>query len=156
MTKNYYVNGNTVRELEAPVRRDPRTRREMEEVRRRKNRRNAARRNRQRAMEVNRGYVVFLTGCVLVTALTAVLFVQMQSQMTNHMRSVASLESQVVNLRADNDARYKEITTSVDLNHVKDVAINELGMTYPKEKQVVYYSIENNNFMDQYRDIPKQ
>ncbi|MCI7107563.1 MAG: cell division protein FtsL [Lachnospiraceae bacterium] len=156
MTKNYYVNGNTVRELEAPVRRDPRTRREMEEVRRRKNRRNAARRNRQRAMEMNRGYVVFLTGCVLVTALTAVLFVQMQSQMTNHMRSVASLESQVVNLRADNDARYKEITTSVDLNHVKDVAINELGMTYPKEKQVVYYSIENNNFMDQYRDIPKQ
>lgn len=156
MTKNYYVNGNTVRELEAPVRRDPRTRREMEEVRRRKHRRNAARRNRQRAMEMNRGYVVFLTGCVLVTALTAVLFVQMQSQMTNHMRSVASLESQVVNLRADNDARYKEITTSVDLNHVKDVAINELGMTYPKEKQVVYYSIENNNFMDQYRDIPKQ
>ena len=156
MTKNYYVNGNTVRELEAPVRRDPRTRREMEEVRRRKNRRNAARRNRQRSMEMNRGYVVFLTGCVLVTALTAVLFVQMQSQMTNHMRSVASLESQVVNLRADNDARYKEITTSVDLNHVKDVAINELGMTYPKEKQVVYYSIENNNFMDQYRDIPKQ
>ena len=156
MTKNYYVNGNTVRELEAPVRRDPRTRREMEEVRRRKNRRNAARRNRQRAMEMNRGYVVFLTGCVLVTALTAVLFVQMQSQMTNHMRSVASLESQVVNLRADNDARYKEITTSVDLNHVKDVAINELGMTYPKEKQVVYYTIENNNFMDQYRDIPKQ
>lgn len=156
MTKNYYVNGNTVRELEAPVRRDPRTHREMEEVRRRKNRRNAARRNRQRAMEMNRGYVVFLTGCVLVTALTAVLFVQMQSQMTNHMRSVASLESQVVNLRADNDARYKEITTSVDLNHVKDVAINELGMTYPKEKQVVYYSIENNNFMDQYRDIPKQ
>ena len=156
MTKNYYVNGNTVRELEAPVRRDPRTRREMEEVRRRKNRRNAARRNRQRAMEMNRGYVVFLTGCVLVTALTAVLFVQMQSPMTNHMRSVASLESQVVNLRADNDARYKEITTSVDLNHVKDVAINELGMTYPKEKQVVYYSIENNNFMDQYRDIPKQ
>ena len=156
MTKNYYVNGNTVRELEAPVRRDPRTRREMEEVRRRKNRRNAARRNRQRAMEMNRGYVVFLTGCVLVTALTAVLFVQMQSQMTNHMRSVASLESQVVNLRADNDARYKEITTSVDLNHVKDVAINELGMTYPKEKQVVYYSIENNNFMDQYRDIPSK
>ena len=156
MTKNYYVHGNTVRELEAPVRRNPRTRRELEEVRRRKNRRNAARRNRQRAMEMNRGYVVFLTGCVLVTALTAVLFVQMQSQMTNHMRSVASLESQVVNLRADNDARYKEITTSVDLNHVKDVAINELGMTYPKEKQVVYYSIENNNFMDQYRDIPKQ
>ncbi len=156
MTKNYYVHGNTVRELEAPVRRNPRTRRELEEVRRRKNRRNAARRNRQRAMEMSRGYVAFLTVCVLVTAVTAVMFIRMQSQLTDRMRSVANLESQVINLQADNDARYKSITTSVDLNHVKDVAINKLGMNYPTEDQVVYYSIENNNFMDQYSDIPRQ
>ena len=156
MTKNYYVHGNTVRELEAPVRRNPRTRRELEEVRRRKNRRNAPRRNRQRAMEMSRGYVAFLTVCVLVTAVTAVMFIRMQSQLTDRMRSVANLESQVINLQADNDARYKSITTSVDLNHVKDVAINKLGMNYPTEDQVVYYSIENNNFMDQYSDIPRQ
>ena len=57
---------------------------------------------------------------------------------------------------ADNDARYKRVTTSVDLNHVKDVAINKLGMDYPKEDQVVYYTIENSTYMDQYSDIPKQ
>ena len=66
------------------------------------------------------------------------------------------LQSEVNDLRADNDARYKSITTSVDLNEVKKKAIKELGMSYPKEKQVVYYSIENNNYMDQYSDIPKQ
>ena len=59
-SKNYYVNGNTVRELDTPVRHNQRTRKEIEEARRRKNRRNAARRNRQRAMEMSRGYVVFL------------------------------------------------------------------------------------------------
>ena len=74
-SKNYYVNGNTVRELDTPVRHNQRTRKEIEEARRRKNRRNAARRNRQRAMEMSRGYVVFLTACVVITALTAVLFV---------------------------------------------------------------------------------
>ena len=57
-SKNYYVNGNTVRELDTPVRHNQRTRKEIEEARRRKNRRNAARRNRQRAMEMSRGYVV--------------------------------------------------------------------------------------------------
>ena len=62
-SKNYYVNGNTVRELDTPVRHNQRTRKEIEEARRRKNRRNAARRNRQRAMEMSRGYVVFLTAC---------------------------------------------------------------------------------------------
>lgn len=156
MTKNYYVSGNTVRELEAPARRDPRTRREIEEAKRRKNRRNAARRNRQRAMEMNRSYVVFLTACVCVIACSAVMYVKIQSQVTSRMNRVASLESQINDLKADNDARYKSITTSVDLNHVKDVAINQLGMSYPKEDQVVYYSIDNNNFMDQYSDIPKQ
>ena len=44
-SKNYYVNGNTVRELDTPVRHNQRTRKEIEEARRRKNRRNAARRN---------------------------------------------------------------------------------------------------------------
>ena len=42
-SKNYYVNGNTVRELDTPVRHNQRTRKEIEEARRRKNRRNAAR-----------------------------------------------------------------------------------------------------------------
>lgn len=156
MTKNYYVNGNTVRELEAPVRERQRSREELEEIRRRKRRRNAARRNRQRELEMNRGYVVFLTLCVLVIAASSVMFVKMQSQMTSRMRSVANLESQIIDLKADNDARYKNITTSVDLNHIKEVATKKLGMSYPSEKQVVYYSVENSNYMDQYRDIPKQ
>jgi cell division protein FtsL len=155
MTKNYYVNGNTVRELESPVRQNPRTRREIEEAKRRKNRRNAARRNRQRAMEMNRGYVVFLTVCVLITAATAGMFIKVQSQMTNRMRSVANLQSQVIDLQADNDARYKSLTSSVDMNEVKDIAMNKLGMSYPTEDQIVYYSIDNSNFMDQYSDIPK-
>lgn len=134
-SKNYYVNGNTVRELDTPVRHNQRTRKEIEEARRRKNRRNAARRNRQRAMEMSRGYVVFLTVCVVVSALIAVLFVQMQSQMTTRMKNVANLESQLADLRADNDARYKNLTTSTDLEHIKKVAMKKLGMKYPTENR---------------------
>ena len=145
MTRNYYVNGNTVRELDTPVRPQRRSREEIEQVQHRKSRRNAARRNRQRAMEMSPGYVMFLTAGVLVIAMAAVSFVNLQSQITSHMRNIANL-----------DARYKRVTTSVDLNHVKDVAINKLGMDYPKEDQVVYYTIENSNYMDQYSDIPKQ
>lgn len=156
MKKKYYVNGNTVRELEAPVRKDTRSREELEEIKRRKRRRNAARRNRQRELEMNRGYVVFLTVCVLLTAVSAGTLVYMQSQLTSRMRNVASMESKVIDLRADNDARYKSLTTSVDLNHIKEVATKKLGMSYPKEKQVVYYSVENSNYMDQFSDIPKQ
>lgn len=156
MKQTYYVNGSTVRQIEAqPVRRERIDRTRIKEEQQRKRRRNAVRRNRERALHMSIGYVAFLTICVGVIAFSAVAVVQMQSQITQRMKNISALESQITDLRADNDARYKEIVTSVDLNHIKDVAMNELGMRYATEDQIVYYSVVNNNFMDQYSDIPE-
>lgn len=156
MKKTYYVNGSTVRQIEAqPVRREQIDRTKIQEEQQKKRRRNAARRNRERALHMNRGYVAFLSLCVAVVAFAAVALVQIQSQVTQRMEHIAALESQITDLKADNDARYKEIVTSVDLDYIKDVAINQLGMQYATEDQIIYYSVENNNFMDQYSDIPE-
>ncbi len=156
MNKTYYVNGSTVRQLDAqPVRRERIDRTKIEEERRKKNRRNAARRNRERAMYMSPARVMLLSACVAISTLAAVSLIQTQSQITQRMKHIASLESQLTDLKADNDAKYKEIVTSVDLDYIKDVAINELGMSYASEEQVVYFSVENDNFMDQYSDIPE-
>lgn len=158
MSNNYYVNGSTVRQMEAMPVRQPQKRpdrRQLEEQKRKKHRRNAARRNRQRTLYMSKSYVAFLTACVAIVAFAAVSLIQIQSQVTQRMEHIATLESQITDLKADNDARYKEIVTSVDLEYIKDVAINELGMQYATEDQVIYYSVENNNFMDQYSDIPQ-
>ncbi|MBQ8518434.1 MAG: hypothetical protein IJ455_02365 [Agathobacter sp.] len=156
MKKTYYVNGSTVRQLEAqPVRRERIDRTKIQEEQKKKRRRNAARRNRERALHMSRGYVAFLSLCVAVVAFAAVAMVQMQSQVTQRMEHIAALESQITDLKADNDARYKEIITSVDLDYIKDVAMNQLGMQYATEDQIIYYSVENDNFMDQYSDIPE-
>lgn len=156
MNKTYYVNGSTVRQMEAmPVRKERIDRRKIQEEQIKKRRRNAIRRNRERALFMSRGYVAFLSVCVGVVAFAAVALIQIQSQTTQRMENIANLESQIANLKADNDARYKEIVTSVDLEYIKDVAINQMGMNYATEEQVIYYSVENNNFMDQYSDIPE-
>ena len=156
MNKTYYVNGSTVRQIEAqPVRRERIDRTKIKEEQQKKRRRNAAKRNRARALHMSRGYVAFLTICVGIVAFAAVSLVQIQSQVTQRMEHIAALESQITDLKADNDARYKEIVTSVDLDYIKDVAMNQLGMQYATEDQIIYYSVENNNFMDQYSDIPE-
>jgi hypothetical protein len=137
--RNYYINGNTVRELEtSPARKPKENPRENEEQKRRARRKNAARRNRERALYMSKGYV------------------KVQADVTQRMKTIASLESQITDLRADNDANYKRITTSVDLNEIKDIAMNQLGMTYASEDQIIYYSVENSNYMDQYSDIPEK
>lgn len=157
MNKTYYVNGSTIRQLDAqPVRRERIDRTKIEEERRKKNRRNAARRNRERAMYMSPAHVAFLSVCVAISALAAVSLIQIQSQITQRMKNIAKLESQITDLKADNDAKYKEIVTSVDLDYIKEVAINELGMTYASEEQIIYFSVENDNFMDQYSDIPEE
>ena len=156
MNQTYYVNGSTVRQMEAqPVRQPRPDRRKIEEKQREKRRRSAVKRNRERALHMSKGYVTFLSACVIVVAFAAVSLVQIQSQVTQRMKHIAALESQITDLKADNDARYKEIVTSVDLDYIKDVAINELGMQYATESQIIYYTVENNNFMDQYSDIPQ-
>lgn len=156
MSRTYYVNGSAVRELAQPLRQPERPdRRKIEEEQQKKRKRNAARRNRERALYMSKGYVFFLSACVAVVAFAAVSLIQMQSQVSQRMKNIASLESQITDLKADNDARYKEIVTSVDLEYIKDVAINQLGMNYAAEDQVVYFSVEKDNFMDQYSDIPE-
>lgn len=155
MSKTYYINGNTVRELESqPIRRERRSRQEIEEARRKKSRRNAARRNRERALSMGKKNVCFLTICVLLSAFAAISLIKIESSISTRMRDVANLESQIANLRADNDAKNKELNTSVDLEQIKDIAMNQLGMTYASEDQVIYYQVDNNNYMDQYQDIP--
>lgn len=157
MKKTYYVNGSAVRQLDAlPVRREKVDRRKIQEQQQKKRRRNAAKRNRERALYMSKSYVTFLTICIGIVAFAAVSLVQIQSQVTQRMEHIAALESQITDLKADNDARYKEIITSVDLDYIKNVAINELGMQYATEDQIIYYSVENNNFMDQYSDIPNK
>jgi cell division protein FtsL len=156
-SRNYYINGNTVRELEnSPARQPKEDPREREEQKRRARRRNAARRNRERALYMSKGYVAFLTFCVALSAFFAVTYVKLQADVTQRMKNIASVESQITDLRADNDAHYKRITTSVDLNEIKDIAMNQLGMTYASEDQIIYYSVENSNYMDQYSDIPEK
>ena len=160
MKKQYYINGNVVRELEAqPVRKPERPispeRQRIEKEQEKKKIRRAARRNRELAQDMNWASVCFLSLCVIMVAVAAVSLIQMQSQVTQRMKHIAALESQINDLKADNDTRYKEITTSVDLEYIKDVAINQLGMKYATEDQIIYYKVDNNNFMEQYVDIPK-
>ena len=54
-------------------------------------------------------------------------------------------------VKADNDARYKELTSGINLDEIKQRA-QKLGMKPANENQIVYYEIEHRNNMDQYEN----
>lgn len=155
---NSYVYGNTVPaynpeiEQEDAYRRALRQRKVQEEEQLRARRRQ--RRILEREKKVSRANMVVMTmATVMILGLCAV-YIHLTSQLNSTMNKVASLESQVINLTAENDSMEKRIETSVDLNKIRKQATEELGMVYPKEDQIVYYHVDNNDYMEQYKDIP--
>ena len=157
MTKtNYYVDGNTVRRLEGEP--EERRRRQLEKEReeRRRKSRHVARRNQEKALSMGVGYVLFGTLAVLLTCAVCVIYIQLQSDITSRMKNISKLESQVADMRADNDAAIKRIELSTDLEAVKQTAMTQLGMKYASDEQIIYYSVKDSDYMNQYTDIPKK
>ncbi len=156
----YYIEGNAVRRMEAiprdaeleRLRRERIEREQLEE----KHRKRAARRNRERELRMSRSYVAFLTMSVIVFGAFAILYIQLQWNLTARMRTIATLESQITDLKADNDEAFKRMNTSIDLDGIRNAAMTQLGMTYVRENQLVYYTVGEDDYMNQFGEIPEK
>ena len=150
---NYYIDGNTVRRLEG----EPEERRqralEKERAKKRRQNRRAAKRNQEREQRINLGYVAFCSTAVILLGVVCGAYIHFQSDIINKTKVISSLESQIVDLRADNDAALKRIELSTDLDAIKEQALS-FGMKYAAPEQIFYYSVQDNDYMNQYSDIP--
>lgn len=105
------------------------------------------RKNREKARHMNLGYVVFLVGALIVCGIVLMNYVQLQSELTARMQTVASLESDINTLKLLNDDEYNRLTSSIDLEEIKRIAIGELGMVYAGEGQIISYTNEGSDYM---------
>lgn len=158
-----YIEGSAVRRVDTmpddweneQKRRREQEKREVQQRQHARRRRAIARRNQDRALIMNRGYVAFLTMAAIITCMTAGIYIKLQSDITIRLGNIAQLETCVNNLKADNDATSKRLATSVSLENVKKQAVEALGMSYPDEDQIVYYEIDHVDSMLQYGEIPQ-
>lgn len=137
---NAYVYGNTVRR--------PDIQRQLQEAPR-KQLSHETRKNRDKAHHMSFGYVVFLMAAFSTCVFILINYIQLQSELTNRTQGIARLESQLNSMKLENDEEYSRITSSIDLEEIKKIAIGELGMTYAEEGQIITYSSVNNDYMRQ-------
>lgn len=135
---NLYIYDNTAPKLDVL--------RQLEEPRK-KRLSHEARRNREKARHMNFGYLVFLAAALCACGMILINYIQMQSELTNRTTSVARLESRLNMLKLENDEKYNRITSNIDLEEIKKVAIGELGMTYAKEGQIIPYQNSGSDYM---------
>lgn len=143
--RNTYVNGSAVRkedlfgQMEAPKKQLSHT----------------TRKNRERARHMNFAYVLFLTAAMAVTGCVLIGYIWIQSGITTSVKRISSLESQVNNLKLENDEALGRIESSIDLEEIRRIAITELGMTYAQEGQIVEIPDGGSDYVRQYAEIHK-
>jgi Tfp pilus assembly protein PilN len=136
--KNVYIYESTARNLDV--------RRQLQEEPRRQLS-HETRKNRDKALHMNLGYVFFLMGALCICAVVLINYLQLQSEITTKVKSISSLESSLNSKQLANDEEYNRIISSVDLEEIRKIAIGELGMTYAKEGQIVTYESAGNDYM---------
>ena len=150
----YYVEGSTARKLQVvPDYEYPRRREQVEEPKRQ----SAPRRQERSAPKQSLGlqYTVELAAFVICTLFACVYMLQLQAKVTSQTRNIAALESSLAMMTNDNDAKASRLEGAVDLKAIEEVAVNELGMVYPGEHQIVTYQSTNPDYVVQYCDIPE-
>lgn len=148
-TGNIYVEGSTARQLQALP--EPRVRKKQS---RKSTVSQQARSNRARATSTSPGFVLFLAVVSVAILISCVNYLQMKSEITGKAKTLAAMESEYSQLKADNDAYYSQVSSSADIEAVKAIAIKRLGMKYASEDQIVTYETERSSYVRQYQNVP--
>lgn len=140
-----YVHGSAARKLQVVPDRQERPVRKVN---------HAPRKNRERALHMNVGYVLFLAGAMAVMGIVLTSYLTLKSDITNSVKHIAQLESQLNSLKLDNDERESRISSNTNLEEVRQTAIQELGMQYAGEGQIITFNSEDNDYVIQKGEIP--
>lgn len=143
--KNPYVQGNAVKKQEP---------KHKIEVRKSEHLSHSTRKNRDKAIHMNGGYVMFLFVALSLAGVILIGYISLQSDISTAIRLVAQYESQLNIMKSDNDEELSRINSEINLEDIKEIAINELGMTHAKEGQVIEVASENSDYVRQYEKLP--
>lgn len=145
-----YVDGNTVRKLEAV----PNVQPDKRSIPNKKQSRRIAM-NQEKALHMNGFYVFALAIAVVITLIVCVQYLQVQSEITYRLKNIHALEVKLADVTSQNDEMENSINSYIDLNYIYKVATEELGMSYATKEQISLYENSGSEYVRQYQDIPE-
>ena len=143
-----YEDGSAVRQEEIFIPGEER----VPDRRRRKVSRQVAQ-NRARARALDARFVLGLVAACILVMVSCVHFLQLRSRVITQTEHIASMETELSQLQADNDAYYSQVQSSLSLDSVKNTALNRLGLHYAGEDQIRYYNADDASYVRQYENV---
>ncbi len=153
-SRTSYVDGSTVRKLNAvPERRREERVREVPAPQRQPQRQ--PHRKTRAFSGINLASLTVLTVATVITVLVCAQYLQLQWKVSSMEKSIVSMEKNLKALTNENNAAYATIDTQPDLGYIYKVAVNELGMVYPNKNEIITYKRQDDGYVRQYEDIPE-
>ena len=146
----FYVYGSAVQQAEALPKRMPKTRREAPEHVSRQ-----VARNRNRARNINPAYAVFIVVDAFCPVFLCFLHQKLQRDFANRSENITTLQEQLADLTEANNTAYNAAADSVNLEDVRNKAMNEMGMVYESQGTVIEYESPASGYVKQYDSIPE-
>lgn len=149
MTRSYnrYVEGNTVRKANAlPERR--RVERPEREPRRYPERKPV------KLPGISRRAFLFLAMMLSSVVLMGFTYLSAKNTVAKQKSEIVSLQSEIAEMKEQNDEVYQNIVNSVNLADIYKIATEKLKMVHAGNNQIYTYSNKKSNMVKQYANIP--
>jgi len=105
------------------------------------------------APAIDFGTLMLLLVALIVTFYTCYSYLEKQSDIFSIEKEISRLRKETEELVAKNDNTELEITKSIDLEQIQKTAMEELGMVYPYNNQMIRYESEENGYVRQYGEL---
>ena len=99
---------------------------------------------------MNPGFMIFMTLAMVLTGIVCVQYIRLQSSLTTYVNTISAMEVELQGLRAENDDYESRIKGAIGLENIKKRAMDELGMTYASDEQIVVYNSEGTDYVRQF------
>lgn len=93
--------------------------------------------------------ILFFAVCMCAMGYGLVNYMSIRSDITVLSKRVAAHEQELNQKTLVNDDNYSKMVTLVDYDEIRKIAIEELGMVYASEDQIISYTRENSDYVRQ-------
>ena len=97
--------------------------------------------------------VLGIVVAAIITLLLCIDYVQLQTDTRVRLENINKLEEELASLVSANKLLESEVTSYIDLDYVYNVATEELGMRYPTNAQIIYYTSTESEYVRQFGEI---
>jgi len=103
---------------------------------------------------ISKASLFIMTLAIGATLYFCIEFLMLQNEVSRMEKDIITMERTLATLKNENDAAYEQINTVYDLDYVYNVAVNELGMVYPNNNEIITFKKAEESYIRQYADIP--